>query len=268
MGLKELRLPKGADSRSSQAWRKLSSTAGPGSVPKGMIIGLEVYDPRLRCALPPTPIPSIDSIILSFPPKLDKSTHDVNSSSLLQPTSEIAQALPFWDQAARLKIRTPRFKKSELDARRSNVCPLPLTVSPHPETLHSSSFPALPSPPSSKTTASPSSSPNAPSRLLSTLPPALARTRTPRITPTKSPAGLSRSPPAGARRSGPRSSSPKRALAACENVRSRSSKPERRGFRRTTLGHQRSTSTRRGGRQRTDPITTVVRPPNDPTSSS
>jgi ribonuclease P/MRP protein subunit POP1 len=30
-----------------QAWRKLDSQAGPGSVPEGMIFGFEVYDPRL-----------------------------------------------------------------------------------------------------------------------------------------------------------------------------------------------------------------------------
>lgn len=32
-----------------QAWRKLDPAAGPGGVPAGMVLGLEVYDPRLSC---------------------------------------------------------------------------------------------------------------------------------------------------------------------------------------------------------------------------
>lgn len=33
----------------SQAWRALDPQAGPAGVPSGMIIGLDVYDPRLSC---------------------------------------------------------------------------------------------------------------------------------------------------------------------------------------------------------------------------
>ena len=32
-----------------QAWRKLDPAAGPGGVPAGMVLGLEVYDPRISC---------------------------------------------------------------------------------------------------------------------------------------------------------------------------------------------------------------------------
>lgn len=78
--------------------------AGPSSVPKGMIFGLIVHDPRL-----------------SFPPKLDKSNPSPETSSFIQPSTQIAQVLPFWDPQAKLAIRQPRYRKSEIDARRSQL---------------------------------------------------------------------------------------------------------------------------------------------------
>lgn len=37
----------GTDKETKEAWRKLSGEKGPGSVPRGMVLGLNVYDPRL-----------------------------------------------------------------------------------------------------------------------------------------------------------------------------------------------------------------------------
>ncbi|GAA5962704.1 hypothetical protein JCM3765_006172 [Sporobolomyces pararoseus] len=90
------------------AWRKLSPQAGPGSVPEGMIFGFEVYDPRL-----------------SFPPKLDKSNSSSSSASEpIIPSSAIACVESFWDTTKREKISKPKYKKKDLDARRSqNLVP-------------------------------------------------------------------------------------------------------------------------------------------------
>ncbi|KAK4698539.1 ribonuclease P/MRP protein subunit POP1, partial [Phenoliferia sp. Uapishka_3] len=99
-----LKLTPGNGSEVKEAWKKLSSAAGPGSVPLNMIFGLDVYDPRL-----------------SFPPKLDKSSPKTTSTDLLQPSYKIAQLSSFWDKSVRDRLKSPQFKKSELDARRSKL---------------------------------------------------------------------------------------------------------------------------------------------------
>ncbi|GAA5992540.1 hypothetical protein JCM5350_008273 [Sporobolomyces pararoseus] len=103
-----LRPVNGASKEVKAAWRKLSPQAGPGSVPEGMIFGFEVYDPRL-----------------SFPPKLDKSnSSSLSSSEPLIPSSTIANVESFWDPSRREKISKPKYKKKDLDARRSqNLVP-------------------------------------------------------------------------------------------------------------------------------------------------
>ncbi|ORY73594.1 ribonucleases P/MRP protein subunit POP1-domain-containing protein [Leucosporidium creatinivorum] len=92
------------DQKTKEAWRKLSSAAGPGSVPSGMVYGFEIYDPRL-----------------SFPPKLDKSAPPIDPNDLLAPSTEIADVPSFWDPKVRQSLKKPRFTKKELDERRSKL---------------------------------------------------------------------------------------------------------------------------------------------------
>lgn len=42
-----LRPVKATDKETKEAWRRLSGNKGPGAVPRGMLVGLDVYDPRL-----------------------------------------------------------------------------------------------------------------------------------------------------------------------------------------------------------------------------
>ncbi|GAA5908631.1 ribonuclease P/MRP protein subunit POP1 [Sporobolomyces salmoneus] len=102
-----LRPTKPRNQEAKAAWRKLDPEAGPGGVPEGMIFGFEVYDPRL-----------------SFPPKLDKSDSSPLSQEPLVPSHEIANVDSFWDAAKRQRMSTLKYKKTDLDARRSqNLLP-------------------------------------------------------------------------------------------------------------------------------------------------
>ncbi|KPV73050.1 uncharacterized protein RHOBADRAFT_29266, partial [Rhodotorula graminis WP1] len=94
---------KGSSDTTKEAWRKLDPAAGPGGVPAGMILGLEVYDPRL-----------------SFPPQLDKHSPTLDPSNPLVPSADIAACPSFWSRPHRASIHTPRYKKRDLDARRSH----------------------------------------------------------------------------------------------------------------------------------------------------
>ncbi|GAA5894814.1 hypothetical protein JCM8208_006078 [Rhodotorula glutinis] len=98
-----LKPTKGTDGATKEAWRKLDPAAGPGGVPAGMVLGLEVYDPRL-----------------SFPPKLDKHSPTLDPSNPLVPSADIAACPSFWSRTHRASIHTPRYKKRDLDARRSH----------------------------------------------------------------------------------------------------------------------------------------------------
>ncbi|KAM0746936.1 POP1-domain-containing protein [Meredithblackwellia eburnea MCA 4105] len=85
-----------------EAWKSLSTSAGPGSVPAGMIVGLQVYDPRL-----------------SFPPKLSHSEPPAGTSAV-RPSAPTATMTQFWESINE-PTKKPKFRKSELDARRSNL---------------------------------------------------------------------------------------------------------------------------------------------------
>ncbi|GAA5982659.1 hypothetical protein JCM10908_006736 [Rhodotorula pacifica] len=89
------------DAETKEAWRKLDSHSGPAGVPAGMIFGFSVYDPRL-----------------SFPPRLDKQAP--SGSTPLAPASQVAECPSFWDAKFRASIRKPRYRKRDLDARRSD----------------------------------------------------------------------------------------------------------------------------------------------------
>lgn len=42
-----LRPVNATDKVTKEGWRMLSGEKGPGAVPRGMVLGVEVYDPRL-----------------------------------------------------------------------------------------------------------------------------------------------------------------------------------------------------------------------------
>ncbi|GAA5941207.1 ribonuclease P/MRP protein subunit POP1 [Sporobolomyces koalae] len=99
---------KGTDAETRSVWHKLDPAAGPGSVPEGMIIGFEVYDPRL-----------------SFPPVRSKSSVDPAAAhDPIIPSARIAEVPLFWNPNHRDKLATPKYKKKDLDARRAeNLIP-------------------------------------------------------------------------------------------------------------------------------------------------
>ncbi|KAH9927049.1 POP1-domain-containing protein [Amylocystis lapponica] len=95
-----------------QFWNSLSRLQTSGSCPRGMIIGFTVHDPRL-----------------SFPPKNAKLDIDIESGVQSSPpvsvfpSSALAQS-DIWDEQVREPLRKPRFKKKDIDQRRSqNLVP-------------------------------------------------------------------------------------------------------------------------------------------------
>ncbi|KAI5123460.1 hypothetical protein M0805_008830 [Coniferiporia weirii] len=87
-------------------WFALGQLQTAGSAPRGMIIGLNVLDPRLN-----------------FPPKNTKVVlrEDQSDSSLpagLWPTSRLANSA-IWDEETRSGLSKPRFKKKDIDSRKS-----------------------------------------------------------------------------------------------------------------------------------------------------
>ncbi|KDQ62383.1 hypothetical protein JAAARDRAFT_121761 [Jaapia argillacea MUCL 33604] len=93
----------------------LSSLEGlrsAGSVPRGMVVGFTVHDPRL-----------------SFPPKNAKVKVDGNNlpslsqSNITLPSSTLAQS-DIWEEDIRNGLKKPRFKKQDIDERKSkNLVP-------------------------------------------------------------------------------------------------------------------------------------------------
>ncbi|KAI0714000.1 POP1-domain-containing protein [Cerioporus squamosus] len=113
MGPKSSQVIKGAlrpvsDQRGDfkKFWDSLSSLQSSGSVARGMVIGFTVHDPRL-----------------SFPPKNAKLSIDggptLPPASQVFPSAALAQS-QIWDEQTRMVLRKPRYKKKDLDERRSN----------------------------------------------------------------------------------------------------------------------------------------------------
>lgn len=93
-------------------WSSLTDLQSAGSIPRGMVVGLKVYDPRL-----------------SFPPKNAKpkvAKDDLPSLSLPSatfPTSTLAQS-EIWEENVRHALRKPRYKTKDIDERKSkNLVP-------------------------------------------------------------------------------------------------------------------------------------------------
>ncbi|CAE6531767.1 unnamed protein product [Rhizoctonia solani] len=91
-----------------QFWKSLPNARSPGNFSPGMVIGLTVHDPRL-----------------SHPPansKVDEN-YPQSESRLITPDPKLARS-EIWEQSVRDKLRTPRYKKGQLDRRRSeNLVP-------------------------------------------------------------------------------------------------------------------------------------------------
>ncbi|KAI0631997.1 POP1-domain-containing protein [Trametes polyzona] len=87
-------------------WASLSKIQSAGSVPRGMVIGFTVHDPRL-----------------SFPPKNAKV--DLQGGTTLSPSATVFPSVALaksqiWDEDTRIALRKPRYKKKDIDQRRSN----------------------------------------------------------------------------------------------------------------------------------------------------
>ncbi|KAL5501441.1 POP1 [Sanghuangporus vaninii] len=88
-------------------WKALGQLQTAGSVPRGMVVGMKVLDPRLN-----------------FPPKNTKIQMNANSKGNLSlptglwPTAKLAES-ELWDNDVRTRLCTPRFKKKDIDSRKS-----------------------------------------------------------------------------------------------------------------------------------------------------
>ncbi|KAJ7459800.1 ribonucleases P/MRP protein subunit POP1-domain-containing protein [Mycena latifolia] len=113
MGPKSNQVLKGAlspvsqDSREdfNKFWASMTDLQTSGSIPRGMIVGFKVLDPRLK-----------------FPPKNAK-PRPTSASPIIIPSATLAQS-ELWEESTRDSLRKPRYKKKELDERRSkNLVP-------------------------------------------------------------------------------------------------------------------------------------------------
>ncbi|KAG8857326.1 hypothetical protein FRB96_005813 [Tulasnella sp. 330] len=106
-----LKLTKEAELASRKVWRTLKDLRSTASVPRGMVLGLKVHDPRL-----------------SFPPvnekPSEKNDHPIPAPAFtISPSPDISKSR-LWDEAVRDAVRKPKYKKKDLDHRRSkNLVP-------------------------------------------------------------------------------------------------------------------------------------------------
>ncbi|KAL5512825.1 hypothetical protein ACEPAG_3091 [Sanghuangporus baumii] len=88
-------------------WKALGQLQTAGSAPRGMVVGMKVLDPRLN-----------------FPPKNTKihlNTNSKENTSLpagLWPIAKLAES-ELWDSDVRVRLCIPRFKKKDIDSRKS-----------------------------------------------------------------------------------------------------------------------------------------------------
>ncbi|KAF4617537.1 hypothetical protein D9613_005911 [Agrocybe pediades] len=90
----------------AQFWSSLTNLQNSGSLPRGMVIGFTVNDPRLR-----------------FPPKNAKPSKDaatVIQSNITLPSSSLAQS-DIWEDSIRNGLAKLRFKKKDIDKRRADA---------------------------------------------------------------------------------------------------------------------------------------------------
>ncbi|TFK28005.1 ribonuclease P/MRP protein subunit [Coprinopsis marcescibilis] len=96
----------------SKLWSTLGDIQSTGSLPRNMIIGFTVVDPRLK-----------------FPPKNAKPREqkgsDLSPFNLILPSVSLATS-KIWDESVRLGLAKPRYQKKDIDTRRSKN-PIPGT---------------------------------------------------------------------------------------------------------------------------------------------
>ena len=101
-----------------------------------MVIGFTVHDPRLRSASYSLRLHEYLSLYCSFPPKNAKLKLEggpsLSPASTVFPSAGLAQS-QIWDENTRMVLRKPKFKKKDLDQRRSNVSRDPPPHMPAPE---------------------------------------------------------------------------------------------------------------------------------------
>ncbi|KAF5369289.1 hypothetical protein D9758_002524 [Tetrapyrgos nigripes] len=90
-------------------WTSLTNLQCTGSLPRGMVIGFTVHDPRLK-----------------FPPKnaqVQLPDSGAPTATLILPSSALAQS-NLWEKTCRDKLKKPHYTKQQLDQRRSqNLIP-------------------------------------------------------------------------------------------------------------------------------------------------
>ncbi|KAG5638168.1 hypothetical protein H0H81_001464 [Sphagnurus paluster] len=90
-------------------WSRLGNMQTSGELSRGTIIGFKVADPRLK-----------------FPPKNTKAqipTSDHIPATTVFPSIQLAQS-EIWDESVRSDLTKPRYRKKDLDDRRSKVTPI------------------------------------------------------------------------------------------------------------------------------------------------
>ncbi|EAU86234.2 ribonuclease P/MRP protein subunit [Coprinopsis cinerea okayama7 len=121
MGPKSCQVLKGAlnpvfdeegKTESKKFWSSLGDVQTSGSLPRNMVVGLKVYDPRLK--FPPR----------NAKPKATDAT-DLHPPTHIFPSVSLARS-ELWDESVRLGLAKPRYQKKELDIRRANN-PIPGT---------------------------------------------------------------------------------------------------------------------------------------------
>ncbi|KAJ7095926.1 NUC188 domain-containing protein [Mycena belliarum] len=95
----------------SKFWTSMTDLQTSGSIPRGMIIGFTVLDPRLK-----------------FPPRNAKPSA-TSASPIIIPSATLAQS-DLWEESSRDSLRKPRYKKKDLDERRSKNLVPGTTLSP------------------------------------------------------------------------------------------------------------------------------------------
>jgi ribonuclease P/MRP protein subunit POP1 len=109
-------------------WKELPDIASPGSVPRGMVLGLRTYDPRLQCVFMPMFSITERSLIyassLSFPPqniKPSAGTRRLGTPIFSHHPSATLAESELWNPHERSSLAKRKFKKVELDQRRAKV---------------------------------------------------------------------------------------------------------------------------------------------------
>jgi ribonuclease P/MRP protein subunit POP1 len=108
-----------------QFWQSLGDLQTSSSVPRGMVVGLKVYDPRLKYVLL-SEMNDVDASYMPsrFPPSIAKIQLEAGSTVpvafSVTPTPLLA-ASEIWEENSREGLRKPRYKKKDLDERRSKV---------------------------------------------------------------------------------------------------------------------------------------------------